>query len=274
MKIQRRTDNGFYLTEAGEGNPPDEVLLPNKFITPEMKLNDIIRVFLYKDSEDRPVATTQNPKAVVGEANYLFVKEVNNIGAFLDWGLDKDLFLPYREQAESVEPGRHYLVYVYFDYASKRISATTNLNKFIKNREVNLQPNQEVDILITYENETGIRVIVNNMHWGMLFKNEIFGTINKGERMKGFVKKVREDGKIDIALQKQGIAAARESKDMILNLLKENKGILKLSDNSSPDEIYRQLGMSKKNFKKTVGMLFKEGKLELGDDYIRLRPGS
>lgn len=273
LQISRRTDNGFYLAEtAGEGLL-EEVLLPNKFITPEMKEGQEIRVFVYKDSEDRPVATTQTPKAIAGEAAYLLVKEVNNVGAFLDWGLDKDLFLPFREQAEQVEPGRHYLVYVYFDYASKRIAATTNLNKFIKNREVDLKPNQEVDLLITYENEVGIRVIVNQKHWGILFKNEIFHPIEKGTHVKGFVKKVREDGKIDVALQKQGIVAAKEVKEMIFEKLQENKGLLKLSDNSSPEEIHRILGISKKNYKKAVGMLFKEGKVELGEDYIKLKKG-
>lgn len=271
LQISRRTDNGFYLAETEGEGLLEEVLLPNKFVTPEMKEGGELRVFVYKDSEDRPVATTQTPRALASEAAYLLVKEVNNVGAFLDWGLDKDLFLPFREQAEEVEPGRHYLVYVYFDYASKRIAATTNLNKFIKNREVELKPNEEVDLLITYENEVGIRVIVNQKHWGILFKNEIFNKIEKGMHVRGFVKKVREDGKIDVALQKQGIAAAKEVKDMIMEKLQESKGVLQLSDNSSPEDIHRLLGISKKNYKKAVGMLFKEGKVELGDDFIKLK---
>lgn len=271
LQISRKTDNGFYLAEtAGEGLL-EEVLLPNKLITPDMKEGKELKVFVYKDSEDRPVATTQTPLAIAGEAAYLLVKEVNNVGAFLDWGLDKDLFLPFREQAEEVEQGRHYLVYVYFDFASKRVAATTNMNKFIKNREVDLLPNQEVDLLITYENEIGIRVIVNQMHWGILFKNEIFHPIVKGTHIKGFVKKIREDGKIDVALQKQGIVAAKEVKDILLQKLQEQKGILSLSDNSTPEEIHRQLGMSKKVYKKAVGMLYKEGRIELGDDFIKLK---
>ncbi len=269
LEISRRTDNGFYLVD-NDGDVQEEVLLPKKFITEEMKEGDKLNVFVYKDSEDRPVATTQTPLAQVGQAEYLLVKEVTNIGAFLDWGLDKDLFLPFREQAEHVEAGRYYLVYLFLDYASKRIAATTNLNKFIKNREVDLVQNQEVDLLITYENEVGIRVIINNKHWGILFKNEVFKKIEKGTHVQGFVKKIREDGKIDVALQKQGIEAAKDVREVLLEKLKEHKGFLPLSDVTPPEVIHEMLGISKKNFKKAVGILFKEGRIELKDNLIRL----
>jgi uncharacterized protein len=270
LKVSRRSENGYYLTDVNDKEALEEVLLPKKFITSEMKEGAEVKVFVYKDSEDRPVATTQAPLATVGEAAYLLVKEVTKIGAFLDWGLDKDLFLPFREQAERVEVGRHYLVYLYLDFASKRIAATTNLNKFIKNKEVNLEPNEEVDLLITYENEVGIRVIINQKHWGILFKNEIFNKIEKGQHVRGYVKKIREDGKIDVALQKQGIAAAKDVRDILLEKIKEHKGFLKLSDISPPEEIHAVLGISKKNFKKAVGMLYKEGKIELKEGLIRL----
>ena len=271
LKVSRRTENGFYLTETTGTEPLEEVLLPNKFITSAMKEGEEVDVFVYKDSEDRPVATTQKPLAQVGEAAYLLVKEVNNIGAFLDWGLDKDLFLPYREQAEKVEPGRHYLVYIFFDFASKRVVATTNLNKFIKNKDVTVKQNDEVDLLITYENEVGIRVIINGKHWGILFKNEIFTKIEKGSHVRGFVKKIREDGKIDVALQKQGIAAAKDVTQVLLDKLKEHKGYLPLSDVTPPEVIHEMLGISKKNFKKAVGLLYKEGKIELKENLIRLK---
>lgn len=271
LVISRRTDNGFYLSEVDGEGVLEEVLLPNKFITPEMKEGQKLKVFVYKDSEDRPVATTQTPLVTVGQAAYLTVKQTTNIGAFLDWGLDKDLFLPFREQAEPVEVGEKYLVYVYFDFASKRIVATSNLNKFIKNREVDLKPNDEVSLMICYENEIGIRVIINQKHWGILFKNEVFTKPEKGTYVRGFVKKVREDGKVDVALQKQGINAAVDIKDVLLQKLKENKGILKLSDDSPPELVHETLGISKKNFKKAVGMLFKEGKIILYDDSIRLK---
>lgn len=269
LAITRRTENGFYLAENGDPSM-EEVLLPKKYITPEMKEGDEVEVFLYKDSEDRPVATTQTPLAQVGEAAYLLVKDVTRIGAFLDWGLEKDLFLPFREQGERVEADRYYLVYVFFDFASKRIAATTNINKFIKNRDVKLKPNEEVDLLITYENEVGVRVIINNQHWGILFKNEIFSKIEKGTHVKGYVKKIREDGKIDVALQKQGIAAAQDIRSVLLQKLAENDGKLELSDDSSPELIYEVLGISKKNFKKAVGILYKEGAIELHENLITL----
>ena len=271
--ISRRTDNGFYLSEtAGEG-VLEEVLLPNKFITPEMKEGGELKVFVYKDSEDRPVATTQTPKVQVGEAAYLEVKQMTSIGAFLDWGLDKDLFLPFREQAEPVEVGVKYLVFVYFDFASKRVAATSNMNKFIKNREVNLQPNEEVDLMICYENEIGVRVIINQKHWGILFKNEIFAPIEKGAHVKGYVKKVREDGKVDVALQKQGIVGATDVKEILIQKLKDNKGVLQLNDDSPPEVIHQMLGISKKSFKKAVGMLYKENKIVLEEEFIRLKEG-
>ncbi len=270
LLISRRTENGFYLAETEPGEMLEEVLLPNKYITPEMKEGDKLKVFVYKDSEDRPVATTQAPLAQVGEAAYLLVKEVNNIGAFLDWGLEKDLFLPFREQTERIEADRYYLVYIFLDYASKRIAATTNLNKFIKNKDVELKQNDEVDLLITYENEVGIRVIINQKYWGILFKNEIFKPVEKGTHVKGYVKKVREDGKIDVALQKQGIAAAKDVTEILLEKLKEHKGFLSLSDVTPPEVIHEVLGISKKNFKKAVGILYKEGKIELKENLIRL----
>lgn len=269
LVITRRTDNGFYLAENGDVSL-EEVLLPNKYITPDMQEGSELNVFLYKDSEDRPVATTQQPLVQVGEAAYLLVKDVNRVGAFLDWGLEKDLFLPFREQGERVVPDRYYLVYVFFDFASKRIAATTNINKFIKNRDVELKPNDEVDLLITYENEVGVRVIINNKHWGILFKNEIFSKVEKGSHVKGYIKKIREDGKIDVALQKQGIDAARDISTVVLDKLKENNGRLELSDDSAPELVYEVLGISKKNFKKAVGILYKAGKIELHDNLITL----
>jgi predicted RNA-binding protein (virulence factor B family) len=271
LVISRKTDNGFYLAEtAGEG-VLEEVLMPNKFITPAMKEGDVLRVFVYKDSEDRPVATTQIPKAIAGEAAYLAVKQITTIGSFLDWGLDKDLLLPFREQNGEVEAGKRYLVYVYFDYASKRIAATANLNKFIKNREILLRQNDAVDLLLCDANEVGIKVVINNMHWGMLYINEVFGQVSKGTHVTGYIKKVREDGKIDVSLQKQGIGAARDVQDELLQKLIDNGGTLKLSDSSAPELIYETLGISKKNFKKAVGMLYKQKKIELGSDFIKLK---
>ena len=275
LKISRRSENGYYLAEAipetSEDGVMEEVLLPAKFCTKDIKVGDDLKVFLYKDSEDRPVATTQIPLAQVGEAAYLLVKQITSIGAFLDWGLDKELFLPFKEQAQHVDLEKFYLVYIYLDYATKRPVATTNLNKFIKNREVTLKQNDEVDLLITYDNEVGTRVIINNKHWGVLFKNEIFKKIEKGTHVKGFVKKIREDGKIDVALQKQGYAVAKDVCEQLIEKLKEHKGYLPLSDVTPPEVIHDVLGMSKKNFKKAVGILYKDGKIELRENLIVLK---
>ena len=282
--VARRSDNGFYLSEAKpvptkettlkpeeEAVAVEEVLLPKKFAIPGMKEGKEITVFVYKDSEDRPVATTQTPLTMVGQAAYLAVKQQTSVGAFLDWGLDKDLFLPFREQEDAVVVGEKYLVYTYFDFASKRIVATTNINKFIKNREVDLKPNEEVDLMICYDNEVGTRVIINGKHWGILFKNEVFVKLEKGQHVKGFVKKIREDNKIDVALQKQGLDAAKDIKEILLQKLKEHGGQIKLNDDAPPEMVHELLGISKKNFKKAVGMLYKEAKIELTDNYIKLK---
>jgi len=267
LKVKRRTDNGIYLVdEAGE-----EVLLPNKFVNDKMVEGTLGRVFVYTDSEDRNVATTQKPKAVIDEAVYLEVKQVTPIGAFLDWGLDKDLLLPFSEQKQRAQVGEKVLVYVYLDRATNRIVATANLNKFIKNREIKFYPNTEVDIMVCDETDTGIKVIVNGKHWGILYRNEIFGEVEKGLHMKAFVKKVREDMKIDVALQKQGLVAAQDFSKLILEKLAANKGVLNLTDDSTAEEIHAALGINKKNFKKAVGMLYKQKKILLKDNRIELR---
>jgi hypothetical protein len=266
LKVKRRTDNGIYLADEAD----EEVLLPNKFVTEKMKEGTLGKVFVYTDSEDRKVATTQTPKAVTDEAVYLKVKQVTSTGAFLDWGLDKDLLLPYSEQTGTVTEGQDVLVYVYLDKATNRIVASANINKFIKNREVKFFPNTEVDLLVCDETEAGIRVIVNQKHWGILYKNEIFGKVERGMHVKGYVKKVRDDFKIDVALQKQGLVAAQDFNVLILQKLTENNGELALSDDSSPGEIYAILGISKKNFKKAIGMLYKKKKILLSNGRILL----
>ncbi|MCW5907131.1 MAG: RNA-binding protein [Chitinophagales bacterium] len=267
LQVKRQTDNGIYLTdEAG-----NEVLLPKKFVTDKMKEGTLGKVFVYTDSEDRPVATTQQPKVTVDEVAYLTVKQATNTGAFLDWGLDKDLLLPFSEQKKHVEAGEMVLVYAYLDKATNRVVATANLNKFIKNRDVKFYPNTEVEIFVCDETEAGFKVIVNGKHWGMLYRNEIFGKVTQGERMKAFVKKVRDDSKIDVALQKQGLTAAQDFTQLILTKLAECGGKLALSDDSTPEEIYAALGISKKNFKKATGMLYKQKKILLENGRILLK---
>lgn len=266
LKAFRKTENGWILLNR----EADEVLLPNKFAPKTIEPGVTLQAFIYTDSEDRLVATTQTPKVMVDEFAYLKVKDANNIGAFLDWGLDKDLLLPFREQTERASAGEYCLVYVFLDKKSQRVVASGNMRKFIQPAPETLKVNDEVEILIADDIELGIRVIVNNAHFGLLFKNEIFDKLVPGSKIQGYVKKVREDGKVDVALQKQGIAAAKEVKDILLEKLVENKGFLKLNDDSKPEEIYAELGISKKNFKKAAGMLFKEGKIILEKSGIKL----
>ncbi|MBK8657533.1 MAG: GntR family transcriptional regulator [Bacteroidetes bacterium] len=268
LKAFRKTDFGWILINR----EADEVLLPNRFSPKNMKPGDTVQAFVYKDSEDRPVCTTQTPKTMVNEFACLRVKEVSNVGAFLDWGLDKDLFLPFREQKKRVSDGEWSLVYVFLDEKSERIVATNNIGKYIQPADAALKVNDPVDILIADDINIGIRTVINNKYLGLLFKNEIFGDIAPGMHVKGYVKKLREDGKVDVALQKQGIQAAKDVKELLLEKLIAAKGLLKLSDDSTPEEIYEHLGISKKNFKKAVGMLYKEGKVIPGDSYIKLAP--
>ncbi len=265
LKVNRRTDNGLYLLDEASG---EEVLLPNKFVNDKMVEGTKGKVFVYKDSEDRPVATKQIPLVITDEAAYLTIKEVSPIGAFLDWGLDKDLLLPFSEQKNSLTAGGKVLVYVYLDRATNRIVATENLNKFIKNREVQLKKDDEVNLLIGPKVDKGYKVIINNMHWGMIYDNEIFNPVQSGQHVKGFVKKLREDGKVDIALQKQGLVVADDARELILEKLHAAGGKLELSDSSTPEEIYAALGISKKNFKKAIGMLYKEKKIAIGENDI------
>lgn len=268
LKVNRRTDNGIYLLDEQNGQ---EVLLPNKFVNDKMVEGTWGKVFVYRDSEDRIVATKQIPLAIVGEVAYLTVKEVSPIGAFLDWGLDKDLLLPFSEQNVEAKAGDKVFVYVYLDRANQRIVASEDIGKFIRNIDVQVKVGDEVDLLVGPKHDRGYRVIINQMYRGILYDNEIFKPIASGERVKGYIKKLRDDGKIDVALQKQGIIVADDARELILEKLKQNGGKLPLSDSSSPEEIYAALGLSKKNFKKAIGMLYKEKKIEIGENFIKLR---
>lgn len=268
LKAFRKTDFGWMLINR----EADEVFLPLRFCTADIKVGDTISVFIYNDSEDRPVATTKIPLAEAGKFAFLRVKEVAEVGAFLDWGLEKDLFMPFREQKQRVEEGKNYLVYVYLDERTNRLVATTHIGRYLQQATKDLlKPNQEVELLIADDIGPGIRAIVVNAYVGLLFRNEIFGRSKPGDRVKGYVKKVRDDGKVDVALQKQGLAAAKDVKLLLLNKLNESGGELMLSDNSSPEEIYSKLGISKKNYKKAAGMLLKEGIIELRHDRIVMK---
>ena len=265
LKIARITPSGAFL-ETGEGN----VLLPGKFIPKGAEADDDIDVFIYRDSEDRLVATVQKPRAVVGEFALLRVKDNTRIGAFLDWGLDKDLLLPFAEQSAPVKNGEQVLVRLYLDN-SGRIAASAKLEKYLIPADGSLSEGDEIELLPYAFTELGAKVIINDTFGGVLFRNEFYAKPGRGERLRGYVKKIRDDGKIDVTLRKGGVQGAANDRDTILAALKDRDGFLPLTDKSTPEAIARLLRLSKKSFKKGVGGLYKEGLIDITAEGIRLR---
>lgn len=247
-------DFGAYLDAKDLG----EVLLPNKYVPHHLSEGDSIEVFLYLDSEDRPVATTQIPKVKVGEFAYLTVAENTRIGAFLDWGLDKDLLVPFAEQHIPLQEGHSYLVYVYIDKTDGRIAASSKIDKFIdEDNPHDFKPQQAVQLIIANSTELGYKAIINHSHWGVLYKNEVFERLSFGQYKKGFIKRIRDDGKIDLSLQ-GGQETRDQQSDIILRYLKNNNGFAPVHDKSEPKLITKLFGMSKGAFKKTLGRLYKQ----------------
>lgn len=262
LMINRFVDFGAYLIDE-QGN---EVLLPKRYLSGEEELDDYLEVFVYNDSENRPVATTERPFATVGQFCLMRVKAVNAIGAFLDWGLvAKDLLVPFREQRVRMQAGRSYIVYVYLDPSSDRIVASAKLDKFLGNTLPDYYHRQKVDVLITQQLEIGYRVILDGKFWGMIYNNELYQQVNIGEHHIGFIKQVRDDGKIDVTLAKIEKMRIDDVADDILNYLQQNGGSMALNDKSSPEEILRTFNCSKKDFKKALGLLYKQHKVSLGD---------
>lgn len=266
LSISRIVDFGVYL----DGGDAGEILLPMKWVPEGCRPDDQLEVFIYFDSEDRLIATTMKPYVQLGEFAYLQAKAVNNVGAFMDWGLEKDLLVPYREQKVKMEEGRRYVVYVFADPKTGRLAGSSKLENFFSNEPPDYKPLEEVDLLLWRTSEIGYMAIVNNKHEGMLYAGEVFEELERGQRTKGYIIKVRDDGKIDLALQKPGYEKIDELSQRILNLLKENEGYLPLNDKSPAEEIYDACGMSKKNFKKSIGSLYKQRIIILTEHGIKL----
>jgi uncharacterized protein len=266
LTVVKEVPFGIYLeTEKGE------VLMPLKYVPPGTKPGDTLTCFVYKDSEDRLIATTQKPKGVVDEFTCLTVKDIGEAGAFMDWGLLKDLLVPYQEQHKKMEVGKKYVVRICLDSKTDRIIGVTKLGSFLSKDIAELKEGQKVSLLIYEFTDLGVMAIINDKYRGMLYKNEVFKKLEIGDRVEGYIKKLRdEDNKIDLTLQKQGYAEVEESKDIVMNKLIEHKGQLPFSDNSSPEEIKAFFQISKKSFKKIIGALYKEGKIDLTDAGIRL----
>ena len=267
LTVSRISDYGLYLADEEQ----NEVLLPNRYISLTDKPGDEKEVFLYHDSEDRLVATTETPLLRVGEAGYLRVVDKTAPGAFLDWGLyGKDLFLPNRNQQGGIIAGRSYIVYLYDDSVTGRCVATCKLKSFINNDIITVAPRQEVDLLVASESPIGYRVIINNRHWGMLYRNQLFRPIAVGDRTKGYVRKLTEDNRIDVSLQQEGFAQVKDSAEVLLQLVRDNGGFLPLNDDSAPEEVNRLTQTSKKIFKRSLGMLLKRGAVTVDEQGIKI----
>jgi predicted RNA-binding protein (virulence factor B family) len=266
LKVVKEVDFGVYL----DGGNLGEVLLPKRYVPSNCQVENDIEVFIYLDSEDRLVATTEKPLAGVGEFASLEVVSVSDVGAFLDWGLPKDLLLPHREQKQKVTHGQKVFVYVYLDLESKRLVATAKIEKNIDNLPVYYQPGDEVDVIIWAETDLGYKVVIENLYSGMLYRNEVFQPLEPGQKLLGYVKKVREDEKIDISLYKPGYEKIDTHATQILKYLKENNGYCPLGDKSPADEIANTFNISKKTFKKAIGNLYKEKLIRIEPNGIKL----
>ncbi|HIG78976.1 MAG TPA: GntR family transcriptional regulator [Cycloclasticus sp.] len=266
LKVIKALDFGFYLDAKELG----EVLLPNKHAPKDLSVGDTLYVFLYLDSEDRPIATTKTPKAKVGEFAYLKVVARTHVGAFLDWGLEKDVLVPFAEQHLAMDVDKSYLVYLYLDKNDGRIVASSKIDKFLDDEKPHdYTPQQQVDLIIANSTDLGFKAIINHSHWGVLYKNDVFQTLSFGQSKKGFIKRIRPDGKIDLSLQ-----GGKETRDkyskIILNYLEKHNGFAPIHDKSSPEIIADTFGMSKGAFKKAIGGLYKQRIISIATDGIRL----
>lgn len=265
LKVSRKVDFGFYLDDGAEG-----ILLPKRFAPKDLRIGDEIKVFVYHDSDNRLIATTQTPRAVVGEIARLKVVSVTRQGAFMDWGLMKDLFVPASKQVSGMRLGGEYLVMPYIDEMTGRVAATEKIENLMQNEALTVKEMDMVDLLVYRTSELGYVMIINNKHIGILHGNEVFQELQIGDRVKGFIKKIRPDHKIDVVLGRPGFDKVEDEAEKILRLLKENDGYLPYHDKSDPEAIYAFFGMSKKTFKMTTGNLYKQQKIAFTKTGIQL----
>jgi len=266
LYVVKEVDFGIYL----DGGDLGEILMPKRYVPEGTQPEDTIEAFIYLDSEDRLVATTEKPLAMVDEFALLEVVSVTQVGAFLNWGLPKDLFVPFREQRQPMEEGKKYLVFVYLDTNTKRIAASSKIEQYLDNIPVDYDNDEEVDLIIVNETDLGYNAIIDNSHFGILYKNEVFQPLNPGDRVQGYIKKIRTDGKIDLRLEKIGYEKITTFVDRIIGELQKNNGFLPLTDKSSPEEIYKTFKISKKNFKVAIGALYKKRFIALEENGIKL----
>jgi predicted RNA-binding protein (virulence factor B family) len=266
LRVIKKVDFGLFL----DGGKYGDILLPRKYADKSTAIGDEIEVFVYLDSEDRIVATTLKPKAVVGECAYLKVVEINPVGAFMDWGLPKDLLVPYNQQQKPMQKGYSYTVYLYIDELTERITGSTRLEDFLDENPDELKQNQVVELMIYGKSDLGFKAVINGRYLGQLYQNEVFRPLHYGEKLPGFIKKLRQDGKIDLSLQLAPHLDRSSLVDSILEHLKNNNGISKLTDKSPPDEIYAAFGVSKASYKKALGQLYKNRKIMIEKHQVKL----
>lgn len=266
LKIVKDLDFGVYL-DGGNGK---EILLPARYVPKNVKPGDEVEVFIYHDNEGRLIATTARPLATVGEFKFMEVKSVNNTGAFLEWGLMKDLLVPFKEQKKPMREGRWYLVYVHLDHITGRIVASARIDKYLDNVVPEYTFNQEVNLLVADETDIGYKVIINNLHWGLVYYNEVFRRLEKGEEIKGYIKEVREDEKIDVSLVPLGYQKIEGLAGTILESLKSQGGFIAVHDKSDPEVIQSLFLCSKKSFKQAIGALYKQHLITMENGGISL----
>lgn len=266
MKVVKKVDFGMYLDGGDEG----EVLLPLRYVPEGCKVGDELNVFIYLDNEERLVATTLTPLAKVGDFAFLSVAWVNEYGAFLNWGLMKDLFCPFREQKMKMETGKGYIVHVHLDSESYRIVASAKIERYFSNEQPEYRQGDEVSLLVWQKTDLGFKVIIDNKYPGLVYKDQIFKDIHTGDRMKGYIGTIRPDGKIDVTLQPTGRKMTTEFSEVLLQYMKEHDGVCRLTDKSPAEDIYKTFQVSKKNYKKAVGDLYKRRLISLFDDCIAL----
>lgn len=266
LVMKKQVDFGVYL----DGKSWGDILLPRRYVPKDLDIGSSVEVFLYLDSEDQLIATTEKPLVMVGQVAQLKVVATTKVGAFLNWGLKKDLLVPFSEQAVPMQQDYSYLVYCYVD-RSNRIVASSKLDKFIGKTQPSYQRGDEVEIVVTEPTDLGYKAVVDNAHWGVLYKDQVFKPLRRGYRCKAYIGKVRDDGKIDLLLDKPGYAKTTSFAEQIIGKLTSAGGELPLSDKSEPEAIYAAFGVSKKVFKQAIGGLMKEGKIDIEPNLIRLK---
>ena len=269
LTIDRDTPPGLFLKDDS-GDKENEVLLPNKYKPESFEIGDELKVFVYLDHDERPVATTLQPYVHLDEFAFLECVDVTKMGAFLDWGLEKHLFVPFKEQAYPMKPGDHYLIFCYLDEETQRLTASSKVNHFLDNTELTVEPYEKVDLIVTNKTDIGFNLIVNELHQGLVYHDDVFQDLKTGDRLTGWVKKTRKDNKIDITLQRPGYRSIEPNADAVMNELEMNNGFLALTDKSTPEEIKAKLEISKKSFKKAIGMLYKKRLISIEEDGIHL----